>query len=208
MLYFLFSIILAPLNALRDTARFDNEATLIKLCKRGERDALDALFSRFYPEVYRMVIHFLGNREDIDDIVQTAMLEIHRSLPNFRGESKFSSWVYRITINVSNQYLRKEMNKPYLSDISDEILPDKSTGPLGTLEKSEELKTIYEIIRSMPEKKRDVFILAEIEQLSSEEMADILDCSLSAVWSRLYQARQLFWSKVEHTGYFTINAKR
>lgn len=196
------SIILAPVQTLQKSNRLMDDKTLVNLCKKGERDALEVLFEKYYPEVYRMVLHIVGQREDTDDVVQMAMLEIHRSLPSFRGDSKLSSWVYRVTLNVSNQYLRKKYKQPFETDIAEELLTDRQSSPLSRLESSEQLQKVGEIIRSMPEKKRTAFILAEIEQLSSEEMAEIMDCTVSAVWSRLHQARQMFWARVENSGYF------
>lgn len=181
-----------------------SDMELVKRCKAGDRDALERLFQRYYPEVHRMMLRILGPCQDLDDVIQNTMLEIHRSLHNFRGESKLSSWIYRIAINVANQHLRKKTRLPITSEIQDDLISDKSPSPLQQYESKERVQVLFDVVRSLPDKKREAFILAEIEQLGSEEIAVVLDCSVSAVWSRLHHARRLFWNKVRNQGYFQI----
>jgi len=179
-----------------------DEIELVRRCIENDRDALELLFDKYYKDVYRMTVRFLGYSQDIDDVVQSVMLEVHRSLKNFKGKSKLSSWIFRIAMNVSNQHLRKLSGTPYFNELDNEQIAAPQNAALHNLELQEKYVKLHEILLLMPKKKREIFVLAELEELNSEQMSEILGCSISAVWSRLHQARKLFWEKVEQQGYF------
>ncbi len=180
-----------------------SDPELVARCQHGEREALETLFTRAYPNVRRILIRLYGPGPELEDLVQSTMLEIHRGLKRFRGDSQLSSWVFRIAMNVANQHLRRKMREPGRVDMEAVDAMAGDPDALNQMETNERLKMVAEILQSLPEKKRNVFLLAELEQLSSEQIAEVLGCSVSAVWSRLHQARKLFWEKINRHGYFS-----
>ncbi len=187
-------------------ARDDNpDPELLQRCMRGERAALDRLFAMTYPIVRRMMARFLGpGTTELEDVVQTALMEIFRSLKNFKGQAKFTSWVFRICMNVSNQYLRQKVRRDDRSNLFENsmVIDTHPSGEKDLLDREALLK-VYEVVNAMPPKLRQVYVLAEMEQMGSAEIAEILDCSVQAVWSRLHQARKMFWQKMDRSDYFT-----
>ncbi len=194
-----------------NTTRDDNpDPELLRRCRRGERAALDRLFAMTYPVVRRMMARFLGpGTAELEDVVQTALMEIFRSLKSFKGQAKFTSWVFRICMNVSNQYLRQKVRRDDRNSLFEGTVVVDTTHPSSEkdLLDREALVKVYDVVNSMPPKLRQVYVLAEMEQMGSAEIAEILDCSVQAVWSRLHQARKMFWKKMEHNEYFTSISK-
>ncbi len=178
------------------------ERELLRRCQRGDREALDLLFSRQYPDMRRILLRILGPEQDLEDIIQTALMEVYRSLPRFRGEARLGTWVYRIALNVANQHLRQSMRERNRPQMEAELTISGDRGALWQLLLDEHTQKLWDVVRTMPRKKRDVFLLADVEQLESEQIAEILNCSVSAVYSRLHHARKLFWQKIERQGYF------
>ena len=190
------------------SARGDNpDPALLGRCLRSDRPALDELFGLSYPVVRRFVAKILGpGATDLEDVVQSALIEIFRSLKSFRGEARFTSWTYRICLNVAGQHIRRRSGKPETEAIYDDELAADEWGEVTSSEKGlldrEALAKAYEIIHALPANLRQVFILSEMEEMGAAEIAEVLDCSVQAAWSRLHQARKQFWKKVERSEYF------
>ncbi len=174
------------------------EAELIRRCVAGER----AAFEQFYREHRRPVAgnlyRVLGDRNELDDLVQEVFVIAFRGMQRFRGDAKLSTWLYRICVNVALGRLRsKSRRAPAVSyteidDAGDEGLnaPDKQ------LERREELARVYRALEHLAAKKRIVFILHEVQGLDIKEIAEIVQAPLVTVRTRLHYARKEFYKIV------------
>ncbi len=172
---------------------------LLKRCKKGDEAALGELFRLVGPEIQRIMYSTLGASHEMEDLVQTASLELFRSLKNFKGESKFSTWMYRLVVNVGLQYIRKRKNSPILQDVEPlaERLPSPFDNPHVSTEQRERLRLVEEILDELGPKKRLVYVLHELEGHSIEEIATIVQASKLTVKSRLFYARKDFSKKLK-----------
>jgi len=168
----------------------------------GDESAFDGIVSRYADKIYGFALRITRNSSDAEEIFQEVFLTLTKKLDTFRGESKFSSWLYRITVNASYMYLRSQ--KKHESNISLEnyypydekgtlmgrvMEKDWSSRPDIIIFSKEALEIIDKSINELPESYRTVFHLRDIDGLSNEEVADILEISIPAVKSRLHRAR-------------------
>lgn len=177
---------------------------LVDNFKNGSEAAFNELASRYASKMFQTAYGLIGSREDAEEVVQDALVRVHRYLNQFRGDSSFSTWVYRIVVNLSrNKY---QWNKRRGSDLTFSIsanygnddgdkkedfnLPDTKMGPLRILEEADEEKRIIQIMEGLPDKLREVLILRHMKDLSYEEIASLLDCNLGTVKSRIARARE------------------
>ena len=173
-----------------------SEAELVRLCLQGER----AAFERFYRDHRRQVAgnlyRVLGDRGELDDLVQEVFVIAFRGMERFRGDSKLSTWLYRICVNVALGRLRSKSRRapvvPY-GDILDEPADETQTAPDVKLERREELARVYRALEHLAPKKRIVFVLHEIQGLDIKEIADIVQAPLVTVRTRLHYARKEFY---------------
>lgn len=170
--------------------------------KTGNESAFNEIVSRYANKIYGFALRITRNSSDAEEVFQEVFLTLTKKLDTFRGESKFSSWLYRITVNASYMYLRSQ--KKHESNISLEnyypydekgtlmgrvMEKDWSSRPDIIIFSNEALKIIDKSINELPESYRTVFHLRDVEGLSNEEVADILEISIPAVKSRLHRAR-------------------
>ena len=175
----------------------------------GEESAFDEIVSRYSDRIYGFAFRITRNTSDAEEVFQEVFLTLTKKLDTFRGESKFSSWLYRVTVNASYMYLRSQ--KKHESNISlenyvpyddkgtlmDRIMDkDWSSRPDIVIYGKEALKIIDESINELPESYRTVFHLRDIDGLSNEEVADILEITVPAVKSRLHRARLFLRDKL------------
>ncbi len=170
--------------------------------KTGNESAFNEIVSRYANKIYGFALRITRNSSDAEEVFQEVFLTLTKKLDTFRGESKFSSWLYRITVNATYMYLRSQ--KKHESNISLEnyypydekgtlmgrvMEKDWSSRPDIIIFSNEALKIIDKSINELPESYRTVFHLRDVEGLSNEEVADILEISIPAVKSRLHRAR-------------------
>ena len=175
----------------------------------GEESAFDEIVSRYSDRIYGFAFRITRNTSDAEEVFQEVFLTLTKKLDTFRGESKFSSWLYRVTVNASYMYLRSQ--KKHESNISLEnyapyddkgtlmgriMDKDWSSRPDIIIYGKEALKIIDESINELPESYRTVFHLRDIDGLSNEEVADILEITVPAVKSRLHRARLFLRDKL------------
>ncbi len=175
----------------------------------GDESAFDEIVSRYSDRVYGFALRITRNTSDAEEVFQEVFLTLTKKLGTFRGDSKFSSWLYRVTANASYMYLRSQ--KKHESNISLEnyapydekgtlmgriMDKDWSSSPDIIIYGKEALKIIDESINELPEFYRTVFHLRDVEGLSNEEVADILEITIPAVKSRLHRARLFLRDKL------------
>ncbi|MFO0548422.1 MAG: sigma-70 family RNA polymerase sigma factor [Polyangiaceae bacterium] len=171
---------------------------VVERAKRGDREAFRELFRRHRAEVARLAFRMLGpgrgghaSAADLEDVVQEVFLQVHRSLGDFRGQSKFSTWLHRVTVNVVLMNRRAARSRPvFAPEGLGDIEPDGGSRPDEDAARSERMAAFRRVLDRLPEKKRAVFILHEIEGVSPAEIATMVDAPVLTVRTRLFYARR------------------
>lgn len=168
-----------------------DSSVLLERCRQGDQAAFRQLFALYSPTVLRLVGRMLGRREDIEDTVQEVFLQVHRSLKDFRGDSKFSTWLHRVTVNVVLMARRAAQSRPSFAPAPpDEMLSDDRPWPDEDAARHQRLLAFQRCIDKLSEKKRTVFLLHELEGLPAAEIAEIVGAPILTVRTRLFYARQ------------------
>jgi RNA polymerase sigma-70 factor, ECF subfamily len=170
---------------------------LVRIAQGGDRRAFDELVRRYKDKVYRLSYKILRHEEDAAEALQDAFLSAYRGLPNFKAESTFSTWLYRIATNASLMKYRRRREGHVSLEQSQSVdgaqepmqIPDWTQQPMKELLNRETREVMEEGISRLPEELRTVFVLRDIEELSNAEVAEILNLSVAAVKSRLHRAR-------------------
>ena len=174
----------------------DNE--LIQEFNNGTEQAFAELIERYQHRVYNTTFRMLGNREDALDIAQESFIRVYKNLKKFKGDSSFSTWLFRITTNACRDELRKRKRRPAIytgtsSDDENNTIQNISSDidePEKTTISRDINKTIQEKIKQLPAEQKLIFVLREFQDLSYQEIADILHISMGTVKSRLSRARR------------------
>jgi RNA polymerase sigma-70 factor (ECF subfamily) len=174
------------------------ELALVQAAKAGDVGSFEQLVKRYDRNVFRIAQHITQNREDAEDVVQDAFLKAYRNLAQFQGQSKFYTWLVRIAVNEALMKLRRRRPERMVS-LDEEVKTEEDSVPREVADWSPnpeqqysqaELKDILsKTIQGLPPSFRTVFVLRDVEGLSTEETADALELSVPAVKSRLLRAR-------------------
>ena len=176
-----------------------DESTLVKRSQRGDLSAYDELVRRYQERVYATVYHMTSNHEDASDLVQEAFIKAHRALGTFKGESSFFTWVYRIAINKTINFLKQRKRRSQMSlddlDFNPEHDPDlvalvSEKTPRRDLNLCELQEKLNDAMQKLSHIHRLVVTLHDIQGLSHDEISKIMDCNTGTVRSRLFYARQ------------------
>jgi RNA polymerase sigma-70 factor (ECF subfamily) len=176
-----------------------SDLSLVRRVQRGDKGAFDALVLKYQHKVVKLVMRYVRNPAEAEDIAQEAFIKAYRALPQFRGDSAFYTWLYRIAINTAKNAVVSRDRSPIDFDLdlqnTDESydmqgrLADKETPEALTL--TDEIRTIVNAaIEALPEDLRMAIVLREIEGLSYEEIAESMDCPVGTVRSRIFRARE------------------
>ena len=166
---------------------------LVERAKNGDRAAFRELFRRHRQDVARLVFRMLGTTSggaDVEDLVQEVFLQVHRSLADFKGQAKFSTWLHRVTVNVVLMCRRAARSRPVFAGEVSETEPDRGLLPDEDTARKHRLEAFRRVLDRLPEKKRTVFVLHEIEGLPPAEIATIVDAPVLTVRTRLFYARR------------------
>ena len=183
----------------------DIDQQLVSRAQRGDKRAFDFLVNKYQRRLARLLSRFIRDQAEIEDVTQEAFIKAYRALPSFRGESAFYTWLYRIAVNTAKNYLVAQGRRPPSSDV-DAIEAEnfESGGALKEISNpenlmlSEELRQIvFRTIESLPEDLRMAITLRELDGLSYEEIAAIMDCPVGTVRSRIFRAREAIDNKVQ-----------
>jgi RNA polymerase sigma-70 factor, ECF subfamily len=193
--------VIAPLLALRDScpvsatfaavAGTRSDLELIERCRAGDIAAVGALFDRHRAEVTRLVFRMLGPSHELEDLVQEVFVQVMRSLRAFQGNAQFSTWLYRVTVNVVLMHRRTQRRRPRL--VQEELAPTPSArepSPEEQVSSRLRLAAFYRVLDTLSEKKRAVFVLHELEGLPPSEIARIVAAPVLTVRTRLFYARR------------------
>jgi RNA polymerase sigma-70 factor (ECF subfamily) len=168
---------------------------LVERAKSGDRDAFRELFRKHRGDVARLAYRMLGSSgsggADLEDVVQEVFLQVHRSLADFRGQSKFSTWLHRVTVNVVLMSRRAARSRPiFASEGLSDNEPDAGVSPDEAAARRRRVEAFRRVLERLPEKKRTVFVLHEIEGLPPSEIATMVDAPVLTVRTRLFYARR------------------
>lgn len=164
---------------------------LVARAQRGDRWAFTELFRRHRADVARLVYRMMGPSADLEDIVQEVFLQVHRSIGEFRGQAKFSTWLHRVTVNVVLMARRAARSRPVLTgEAPTEYEPDVGLPPDEDAMRRRRVEAFRRLLDRLPEKKRTVFELHELEGKSPAEIAEIVKAPVLTVRTRLFYARR------------------
>ena len=187
----------------------DKELDIINEILSGDTDAFEILVEETQSKVYSLALRMTNNQEDARDMAQEAFIRAFNSLSSFRGDSRFSVWMYRLTSNICLDFLRQKKRKPADSltmDINDDEqdkqfeIPDIRYNPETELERRELRVLINQGLLELSPDYRQILILREINGLSYEEIADVLKLEPGTVKSRIFRARKKLCSFLLHEG--------
>jgi RNA polymerase sigma factor, sigma-70 family len=175
------------------------ESQLVDRARRGDLAAYDELVQRYQQRVYATVYHMTSNHEDANDLAQEAFIKAYQALKSFKGGSSFYTWVYRIAVNKTINFLKQRKNRTHLSlndlDFNAENDPDlvalvSDKTPRREANLTELQEKLNEAMQQLSEQHRLVVTLHDVQGLSHEEIAAIMECNIGTVRSRLFYARQ------------------
>ncbi|MBD3266336.1 sigma-70 family RNA polymerase sigma factor [bacterium] len=190
-------------------SRQENEQKLIKLCQQGDSIAFERLYRRFSRDVYNMALKMVLSEEIADEVTQEVFVSIYKNIQKFQFQSAFSTWIYRIVYRRSADYFRKarkhEHNRVDLGynslNQNLDFIPDPNPTPLERTVEEEQQVLIEQAIESLAPKQRIIIILRYIQDCSYEEIAQILNCRIGTVKSRLNRAHKLLEEKLRTKKY-------
>ena len=174
-----------------------NESEIIHQCQAGDTSSFDLLVEEHYTRVYNTALRMLGDPDSAADATQAAFVRAFRSLESFRGDSSFSTWLYRITANVCLDELRNRPQEPvsltFVSDDDEEpqerSIPDNRTEPAACVARNERQRVVHEAIQQLSAEHRVVLVLYDLDGFSYKDTAQILGIPVGTVKSRLNRAR-------------------
>ncbi|HGY90910.1 MAG TPA: sigma-70 family RNA polymerase sigma factor [Planctomycetes bacterium] len=176
-----------------------DDQSLVARAEAGDQEAFAALVHRYADRIYTLVAGMIHDRTAVEDVVQDIFFKVYRKLSAFQGRSSFYTWLYRVSLNTATDHLKKKRRDRHRHVEDPTVLdrPDFTGGPDETMDREELRQKTSEAIASLPTKYRDILLLREYQELSYEEIADVLQCSKGTVESRLFRARARLRSKLE-----------
>jgi RNA polymerase sigma-70 factor (ECF subfamily) len=163
----------------------EGEREAIEACQRGEREAFDRLVERYQRDIYRLCYRYVNNHEDANDMAQEVFLKAYKAIGRFRGDSSFSTWLYRIAVNTCLNF--RAARKPETDELP-EALPDARASAAATLESEDQARVVRNAVSRLPEKQRATLILKIFHDLTHEEVAGILGSTVGTVKANLFHA--------------------
>ncbi len=172
---------------------------LVERAQRGDKRAFEMLVAKYQRKLGRLLSRFIRDAAEVEDVTQEAFIKAYRALPSFRGDSAFDTWLYRIGINTAKNYLvamgrraptTTEFDSEEAENFEDgDQLRDVNT-PEAELMSKQIAATVNETMQALPEELRTAITLREIEGLSYEDIATIMNCPIGTVRSRIFRARE------------------
>jgi RNA polymerase sigma-70 factor (ECF subfamily) len=176
----------------------DNDKELVKQVQNGSKKAFDLLVLKYQHRIIKLVLRYVKERSDAEDVAQEAFLKAYRALPNFRGDSAFYTWMYRIAINTAKNHLVASGRRPLEVDLEnadgesldiEELQKDVAT-PENLLLTDEIRETVQRTINALPDDLRVAITLREVDGLSYDDIATAMECPIGTVRSRIFRARE------------------
>jgi RNA polymerase sigma-70 factor, ECF subfamily len=175
------------------------DLALVQRVQRGDKTAFDLLVRKYQHKVVKLVTRYLRNPSDAEDVAQEAFIKAYRALPQFRGDSAFYTWLYRIAINTAKNAIVTRDRSPINFDLDLQNVEESNSmqmrladpeTPESLLQTEEIRTTVNDAIEALPEDLRTAIVLRELEGLSYEDIAQAMDCPVGTVRSRIFRARE------------------
>ena len=177
------------------------DSDLVKRCQAGDSEAFDQLVTRYRTRVFGMIYNMVHNEQDAWDLAQDSFVKAWKSIGRFRGQSSFYTWIYRIVMNVTIDWIRKKQVKGTGAEFDDSIqlkeidpasktMPKADALPYERMQHGEIRTQIDQAIAQLSPEHRAVILMKEIEDMQYHEIAEALECSIGTVMSRLFYARK------------------
>jgi len=174
------------------------DQVLVERVQRGDKKAFDLLVLKYQQRIMKVLSRYVRDTHEVEDLAQEAFIKAYRALPNFRGDSAFYTWLYRIAINTAKNFIVAQGRRPPGSDIDAteaegyegaSALKEYASPERETM-KEEVKETIFRTIDSLPEDLKTAITLRELEGMSYEEIAEAMECPIGTVRSRIFRARE------------------
>lgn len=180
-----------------------DDQDLIRRTCQGDEGAFEELYRRHHGYVVALARRLLGSSPDVDDVVQEVFVQLHRSLHKYRGDSKFTTWLFRVVTNVVRMHLRKQKSRPRLvqekENPKDSRSPSSHTDGDRMVQGKRRLKAFRALLEGLSEKKRTVIMLHDLQGLTPEDVAETLQIPVATVRTRLfYGRRDLYEAMARH----------
>ena len=185
-------------TALENTTAASDQA-IVERVQQGDKEAYNILVLRYQHKVCDIAYKYVNNYVDANDIAQESFIRAYRALANFRGESSFYTWLYRIVSNTAKSYLEQNQKHRYSVDVDDPEFDGQqdvkgllisNDSPDALLESDELHKIVSQAMEDLPEDLKRAIVLREVEEMSYEDIASIMDTPIGTVRSRIFRARQ------------------
>jgi RNA polymerase sigma-70 factor (ECF subfamily) len=175
----------------RSRSSASEASQIIARCQAGDAEAFRELFVLHRADVCRLVQRMIGANADLDDLVQEVFLQVHRSIKDFKGTARFTTWLYRLTVNVVLMQRRAARSRPAFTDpLDSQVAKDSRPLPDEQVARRARIRAFYRLLDRLSDKKRAVFVLHELEGLSPAEIAKIVGAPVLTVRTRLFYARR------------------
>ena len=182
---------------------------LVTLARGGDAESFNQLILRWERPIYALAYRVIGREEDARDVCQETFLRAFRALPGFRGQAKFSSWLYRIALNLCRDWIRRKRRAPVVQmpEGADPAEMAAARGPVESIETLVARRELGAVVESamalLPEEQRTAIVLKEYHGMTFQEIADMQQCPLSTVKTRFYQGLSVLRKQLEKNGQMT-----
>lgn len=177
------------------------DQALVERVQRGDKQAFGLLVAKYQGRLVRLLSRMIRDAAEVEDVAQETFIKAYRALPNFRGDAAFYSWLYRIGVNTAKTYLTSRRGQASLSldeeeGAYDQIAALDAHTPEQLLASRQIGDTVHLAVESLPEEMRTAILLREVDGLSYEEIADVMNCPIGTVRSRIFRAREAVAAKL------------
>ena len=184
----------------------ERDNSLVKRVQKGDKVAFELLFTKYQRRVSRLVSRFIRSDAEAEDVVQESFIKAYRALANFRGDSAFYTWLYRIAVNTAKNHLVAASKRPISmtqfeknddDDYEQDMFMSDSSTPESELITKQIAETVNDTMNSLPSDLREAIMLREIEGMSYEDIAEAMECPIGTVRSRIFRAREAISEKIK-----------
>jgi len=179
----------------RPTQTDDRE--LVRRIRDGDAEALRAIVERYQDRIFSLIYGIVRDRHEVEDVAQEVFLKVYTRIQAFDERSKFYTWLYRVAANAAKDHVKKRIRRPAVALEEDDVVPSAGDSPVAHAAAAETRRLVREAIAALPLRYREVLTLRELEGLSYNEIAGVLQISIGTVESRLHRARAKLKRRME-----------
>ncbi|MCG9711377.1 RNA polymerase sigma factor RpoE [Shewanella insulae] len=182
-----------------------SDQQLVERVQQGDKNAFNLLVNKYQSKVINLIARYVRNQADVADVAQEAFIKAYRALPNFRGESAFYTWLYRIAVNTAKNHLVAQGRRAPANDVDAEEAEyydgsdalKEFASPERLMLSDEIQKVVFDTLDTLPEELKMAISLRELDGMSYEEIANVMECPVGTVRSRIFRAREAIDKKLQ-----------